>query len=67
MLSIDMEEDECSLRARLSAPSRSKGESALRFLPALEEPPELWADLTRDHESNEISVTMLAFGQCVRA
>jgi hypothetical protein len=61
MLSIDMEEVECSLRARFSVPSRSRG-SPLRFLVALEELPELWADLTRDHESNEISVTTLVCG-----
>jgi hypothetical protein len=61
MLSIDMEDVECSLRARLSTPSRSRG-SPLRFLPALDGPPELWADLTRDHESNEISVKMLVCG-----
>lgn len=44
-----MEDVECSLRARLSA-SRSSGSPA-RFLED-EEPRE---DLTRDHESNDIS------------
>jgi hypothetical protein len=57
MLSIDMDEVECSLRARLSAASRSSG-SPLRFLDVLVELLELCADLTRDQESNEISVTV---------
>jgi len=57
MLSIDMDEVECSLRARLSAASRSSG-SPLRFLDVLFELLELCADLTRDQESNEISVTV---------
>ena len=57
MLSIDMDEVECSLRARLSAASRSSG-SPLRFLDVLVELLELCADLTRDHESNDISATV---------
>lgn len=61
MLPNVMEEVECSLRARLSAASRSSG-SPLRFLDVLTELLELWADLTRDQESNEISVVVLACG-----
>lgn len=57
MLSMDMDEVECSLRARLSAASRSSG-SPPRFLDVLVELLELCTDLTRDHESNEISVTV---------
>ena len=57
-----MEEVDFSLRARLSASgSRSNG-SPLRFLEVRAEPAELWADLTRDQESNEISVVVLACG-----
>ena len=55
--SIDMEEVECSLRARLSAPRSSV--SPLRFLVSREDPPELWADFTRVQESNEISAILL--------
>lgn len=53
MLSIDMEDVECSLRAFLST-SCTNGEP-LR-LALREELPELCADLTRVQESKEISV-----------
>lgn len=49
---MDMEDVECSLRAFLST-SRTNGEP-LRLAPR-EELLELWADLTRVQESNEIS------------
>lgn len=50
---MDMEDEECSLRAFLST-SRTSG-LPLR-LPPREEPLELCADLTRVQESNDISV-----------
>lgn len=52
MLSVDMEDAECSLRAFLST-LRTSGDP-LRLAPR-EELLELWADLTRVQESNEIS------------
>lgn len=53
MLSRDMEDEDCSLRALLST-SRTNGEP-LRLAAPREELPELWADLTRVQESKEIS------------
>lgn len=52
MLSMDVEDVECSLRAFLST-SRTSGDP-LRLAPR-EELPELCADLTRVQESNETS------------
>lgn len=57
---MDMEDEECSLRAFLST-SRTRGEP-LRLGPR-DELPELWADLTRVQESKETSgVLLVGFG-----